>query len=253
MQIHESIIFELVGVRFAYPGGPPVLDGLDFSVRKGERAGLVGPNGSGKTTLFHLMMGLVRPTSGQVRIFGRDMAGESDFREVRQRVGFLFQNSDDQLFCPTVLDDVAFGPLNLGRSQDEAAQAARKTLQMLGISDLETRISHRLSHGEKKLVALAGILAMEPEVLILDEPTAGLDKAMSERLVSILADLNLTCIITSHELDFLNRVTSVLYGMDRGRIDMTRKVAVHSHVHLHTGGEYQHSHEDLLKTSWKKG
>jgi cobalt/nickel transport system ATP-binding protein len=247
MQTDRSGILRIEGVTFAYPGGHRVLDRLDFSVSRGERVGLVGPNGCGKTTLFHLIVGLVRPESGKIRVFGKEMAGEKDFREVRRKVGFLFQNSDDQLFCPTVLEDVAFGPLNLGKSPAEAVQAARKTLLMLGIPDFELRICHKISHGEKKLVALAGVLAMEPEVLILDEPTAGLDKATRERLLDILAGLDLTCIVASHEMDFLSRVTGVLYGMADGKIDMTQRVMAHSHVHLHTGGQYQHSHEDPFK------
>ena len=249
MQTDEDRVIRLTDISFAYPDGPPVLDRLDFSVGRGERIGLVGPNGSGKTTLFHVIMGLIRPASGRIRIFGRHMETEKDFREARRKVGFVFQNPDDQLFCPSVLEDVAFGPLNLGRSPEEAVQSARKALVMLGISDFENRVSHRLSHGEKKLVALACVLVMEPEVIILDEPTAGLDRSTRDRLVEILSGLELTCVAASHEMDFLDRITGAIYGMADGKIDVTQRVTLHSHVHLHAGGGYRHSHKNLLETS----
>ncbi|MFY9399012.1 MAG: ABC transporter ATP-binding protein [Desulfomonilia bacterium] len=246
MQTCEEIVIQLKSICFSYPGRPPVLNGLDFELRRGERVGLVGANGAGKTTLFHLIMGLFSPASGSIRIFGRERVKESDFREVRRRIGFLFQNPDDQLFCPTVLEDVAFGPMNLGASPATARQTAMETLEMLGIPDFAPRISHRLSHGEKKLAAMACILAMGPELLILDEPSSGLDRAAKEKLVEVLERLDLTCVVASHEMDFLDRITTVVYGMSDGRIDTSARPAVHSHTHLHPGGGYQHSHDDLL-------
>ena len=246
MQTDADEIIRLEKVTFAYQGGRVVLDRLDFSVKRGARIGIVGPNGCGKTTLFHVIMGLIRPSSWAIRIFGREMTDERDFRLARRKAGFLFQNSDDQLFCPTVLEDVAFGPLNLGGSPAEAANAARKALAMLGISDFENRVCHRLSYGEKKLVALAGVMAMEPEVLILDEPTAGLDRGTRQRLLEILRGLEHTCIVASHEMDFLTQVTTTLYGMADGKIDMSEEVTVHSHVHLHAGGGYRHTHAELI-------
>ena len=163
-------------VTFYYPGADsPVLDRLDLEIRAGDRIGLMAPNGSGKTTLLHTIMGLCRPQSGQIRIFGTPMESETDFSRIRTRVGLLFQDSDDQLFCPTVLDDVAFGPLNQGASRKAAVEKAKNVLASLGLKGFEDRVTHRLSGGQKRLVALAAVLAMSPEVLLLDEPTSGLD------------------------------------------------------------------------------
>ncbi len=243
MRTHERII-QMTDVTYAYPGGPVVLDRVSFKVDRSERVGIIGPNGSGKTTLFHLIMGLIRPASGRITVFGAPVQREQDFREVRARIGFVFQNSDDQLFCPTVLEDVAFGPLNLGRSPAEARAAARRTLSTLGIGDFEGRVSHKLSHGEKKLVALACVLAMGPEVLILDEPTAGLDRATKNRLVEILDGIDMTLIITSHEMDFLSRMARVFYTFANGRMEEAKRITPHTHTHVHVGGEYTHRHED---------
>jgi len=217
MQTYEKII-ELTDVNFAYSHGTTVLEGICLTVNRGDRAGIIGANGSGKTTLFHLIMGLLKPISGSIHIFGQDVREEKDFYTVRRRIGLLFQNPGDQLFCPTVLEDVAFGPLNLGRSAAEAKSIAQKTLTALGIADFGHRISHKLSHGEKKLVALAGILAMDPEVLILDEPTAGLDQATKSRLIEIIDHLGLTLVIASHDMDFLSKMAGVFYNLKGGRI-----------------------------------
>lgn len=243
MSKYDALI-ELENVTFSYAGGPLVLNAIDFTLNSRERIGIIGPNGSGKTTFFHIIMGLIRPRSGRIQCFGKPLLRDEDFVEVRRKIGFLFQNSDDQLFCPTVLEDVAFGPLNLGRSPEEAREIVKETLSSLGIAGFEERISHKLSHGEKKLVALASILAMEPEVLILDEPTSGLDQATRERLVSILDDLNLSYIITSHEMDFLTRMTDTFYELSNGRIAHAKKVIPHTHTHVHIGGQFAHDHED---------
>jgi len=243
MQTDEKRIIEIEGVAFAYPGGRTVLEGIDFSVSRGERVGILGPNGSGKTTLFHIIMGLIQPQSGSMRIFGKEIKTEKDFFEVRRRIGYLFQNSEDQLFCPTVMEDVAFGPLNLGRSPAEAKEIALKTLEALGIPDFGTRISHKLSHGEKKLVALASVLAMDPEVLILDEPTAGLDAGTRDRLAEILQRIDMTLVIASHEMDFLTRMAGIFYALASGRIQEAGHIVPHVHEHVHIGGDYPHRHE----------
>ena len=135
---------------------------LDFEFHKGDRIGLVAPNGSGKTTLFHVIMGLLKPSAGRIVIFGQTRRKEKDFIDVRHRIGLLFQDADDQLFSPTVLEDVAFGPLNLGKTKQEALDISRRTLSFLGLSGFENRITFKLSGGEKRLVSLATILAMEP-------------------------------------------------------------------------------------------
>jgi cobalt/nickel transport system ATP-binding protein len=228
-------IIRLSGVRFGYPGRPPVLDGLDFELGPGDRIGLAGPNGSGKTTLFHLIMGLVKPLAGRVELFGADRTGDRDFRDVYPRIGLLFQDSDDQLFCPTVLEDVAFGPLNLGMEREAAAARARETLERLGLSGFENRVTHRLSGGEKRMVALAAVLAMNPEALLLDEPSTGLDDATRDRLAEVLAGLDVAFVLISHEADFLERVARRVYLMENGRIRTDAYVHTHAHVHPHTG------------------
>ncbi len=163
----------------------PVLAGASLRIEAGERVALIGPNGAGKSTLLHLLVGLIQPSAGGVWAFGRERSRESDFHEVRARAGLLFQDSEDQLFCPTVLEDLAFGPLNLGRSRQQAREDALRVLDRLGLGGYEARVPHRLSAGEKRLVALGTVLAMDPEVLLLDEPTNGLDAATAERLTGL--------------------------------------------------------------------
>jgi len=197
-------LIELRNVTFSYPGAPfPIFQDFNYQVLPGKHVGLVGPNGCGKTTLLHLMMGLVRPQTGSIVIFGQEVKTEKDFIAVRQKVGLLFQNPDDQLFCPTVLEDVAFGPLNQGKSPAAAIEIARATMARLGLTGFEDRVTYKLSGGEKKLVSLATVLAMNPRLLLLDEPTAGLDEATKHRLIHILNDLDVACLIVSHENDFL--------------------------------------------------
>ncbi|MEF8788097.1 MAG: ABC transporter ATP-binding protein, partial [Planctomycetota bacterium] len=152
-------------VSFSYDDGQPVLDGTDFAVDRGDRVALVGANGSGKSTLLHLAVGLLTPDTGVVEAFGRERRTEEDFHEVRKRVGLLFQEPEDQLFCPTVLEDVAFGPLNLGKEPEEAYAVAHNTLDSLGLEGYGDRITYRLSEGEKRLVSIATVLAMEPEAI----------------------------------------------------------------------------------------
>lgn len=197
-------LIALEQITFSYPGSPaPVLEDFNFQLFPGQKLGIIGPNGSGKTTLLHLIMGLLRPQRGRVVIFGEERRREKDFVPVRRQIGLLFQNADDQLFCPTVLEDVAFGPLNQGKTVAEAKAIAYETLSRLGIPDFAERLTYKLSGGEKKLVSLATVLAMQPQVLLLDEPTNGLDEATQQRIIAILRDMNLPYIIVSHEKDFL--------------------------------------------------
>jgi cobalt/nickel transport system ATP-binding protein len=212
-------MIRLSGLTFSHrPGAARLFEGLDFTFGEGERAGLVGANGSGKTTLFHLIMGLLRPQAGEIEVFGRKVASEADFRLVREQLGLLFQDPDDQLFCPTVAEDVAFGPLNLGLSHAEAHAIVHETLERLGLNGFEDRVTFALSGGEKKLASLATVLAMRPRVLLLDEPTAGLDEATTERIVRLLQAPGLSYIIISHDRDFLARTTGTTYRLREGRI-----------------------------------
>jgi cobalt/nickel transport system ATP-binding protein len=217
MDEHNTLI-NLSGIAFGYDAERPVFDGLDLRLREGERMGLAGPNGSGKTTLLHIIVGLLRPRSGRVEVFGTERTDETAFAPVREKVGLLFQNPEDQLFCPTVAEDVAFGPLNLGKTHAEATGAVRRTLEALGLGGFEDRITHHLSEGEKKLVALATVLAMEPDVLLLDEPTAGLDEATKKRVVEIIAGLDKSLIIVSHDAALLETACTSRLALRDGRI-----------------------------------
>jgi cobalt/nickel transport system ATP-binding protein len=239
----NSLIINLKGISFAYPGDKLVLDQLSFQLRRGERIGLAGPNGSGKTTFFHILMGLLRPSSGRIELFGRPANDEKDFRGARKRIGLLFQDADDQLFCPTVLEDVAFGPLNLGKSPEEARDITLKTLARLDLSGFENRITYKLSGGEKRLVSLATVLAMDPEVLLLDEPTNGLDEETEEKITDILKGLNLSCIFISHNLDFLLETTDRIHAIANGKISLDEALVPHPHIHTHKFGRLPHEHE----------
>ncbi|MDL2275063.1 energy-coupling factor ABC transporter ATP-binding protein [Desulfosarcina sp. OttesenSCG-928-G10] len=237
------VILQLSDICYQYPGGPMVLDHLDFHLHAGDRIGLVAPNGSGKTTLFHMIMGLLKPISGTLEAFGQTLTTEADFVQVRRRIGLLFQDADDQLFSPTVLEDVAFGPLNLGKSKSEAIAISIKTLAFLGLEGFSDRVTHKLSGGEKRLVALATVLAMEPEVLLLDEPSSGLDIRTRETLIQVLDRLDLSLVIISHDFDFLSRTATRFYTMANGRIVPDRELHVHTHTHAHPMGQQPHGHE----------
>jgi cobalt/nickel transport system ATP-binding protein len=236
------LIINLKDISFSYTPDMLVLDKLRFQLHRGERIGLVGPNGSGKTTFFYIVMGILRPSSGTIQVFGKSVHREKDFREVRKRIGLLFQDADDQLFSPTVLEDVAFGPLNLGKSPQEARDIAMATLAKLGLLGFEDRITYKLSGGEKRLVSLATVLAMDPEVLLLDEPTNGLDEETEGKITEILKGLDLSCVFISHNLDFLLETTDKLYAMAHGKISMDEELIPHSHVHTHRFGRLPHEH-----------
>ncbi len=211
-------LFELTGVRFGYPGQPPVLRDVSLRLDENERIALTGPNGSGKSTLLHIMVGLLRPQAGTLMAFGAPRRQERDFYEVRKRAGLVFQDPDDQLFCPTVAEDIAFGPLNLGKSKAEVLDLVDRTLDRLGLGHLRDRVTHKLSGGEKRLVTLGTVLAMEPDVLLLDEPTNALDEATRARLVDILNELPQALIVVSHDALFRLKVTSHQYRIRNGII-----------------------------------
>jgi len=235
-------MIELRNISYTFPQATaPVLHHLSFAVQD-KRVGIIGPNGCGKTTLLHLMVGLLNPDEGEVLFHGKPVVTKDDLRTLRKEIGFLFQSSDDQLFSPTVIEDVAFGPLNLGFSPAEAKEIALKTLDNLGLSGFEDRITHRLSGGEKKLVALATILAMNPRMLLLDEPTNNLDPKTRSHLIEILQGLDLYQIIISHDWDFLSHTTSILYKIEHGHIHRCEDDHVHVHRHVHKAGDHPHHH-----------
>ncbi len=215
------MLIELVGVHFAYPDHPVLAD-LDLSLATGERLHLDGDNGSGKSTVLRIVTGLSRPSAGTVRLFGEKMRGEADFVRMRPRLGLVFQHPDEQLFSPTVLDDVAFGPLNLGRGRTEARADAERALDLVGLPGFGERITYRLSGGEKRLVSLATVLAMRPEVLLLDEPTAGLDATARARIKGVLTDLGLAMVIASHDVDFLTGLIDRTLRLNAGTGDAAR-------------------------------
>ncbi|XCN72723.1 MAG: ABC transporter ATP-binding protein [Candidatus Electrothrix aestuarii] len=238
-----SPLIQLDKVSFSYPEGRDVLHQIDLSIDYQQRLGLIGPNGSGKTTLLHLIMGLHRPTEGEVLFKGKKMNGKEELKDLRKSIGLVFQSADDQLFSPTVIEDVAFGPLNLGKSPEEALEISHRTLKDLGLSNLANRVTHRLSGGEKKLVSLATVLSMQPEAMLLDEPTNNLDKEIRKRLIKILNKLDIAYMIISHDWDFLSSTCDSLYMLDQGQIRHGDTTHLHLHRHAHACGSHPHNHQ----------
>ncbi|MBD5626781.1 MAG: ABC transporter ATP-binding protein [Desulfovibrio sp.] len=241
----DAPLLDIRGLCFAYAGdgaGRPALHDVSLTLEPGQRLGLYGPNGSGKTTLFRCITGLEMPQQGEIFLNGAPVRTEKEFRILRRAVGYVLQNADDQLFFPTVLEDVAFGPLNLGLAPEEARARAEETLASLGLGAYGERLAHRLSGGEKTLVALATVLAMRPEALLLDEPTTGLDADARERIIEVLNGLTTARIVISHDWDFLERVAGEIWGMDKGRLQTGVPLEAHTHRHAHPLGEIPHAH-----------
>jgi cobalt/nickel transport system ATP-binding protein len=202
-----------------YPGRPDAaLRAVDFAVRPGERVGLAGDNGSGKTTLLLALAGLRPLASGRLLHGGRQVVSREQLRRLRRDVGIVFQNADDQLFLPTVLEDVAFGPVNLGCGQEEARARAVETLGTLGAAGLAHAPTHTLSGGQKRIVALATVLAMRPRAVLLDEPTNDLDARGVARLEEILVTGGLALVLVSHDHAFLARVATRTVCLHDGAI-----------------------------------
>jgi cobalt/nickel transport system ATP-binding protein len=215
-------IIETKNVSYSYGDGIRALNGVSLSMEEGRKIALVGPNGAGKSTLMLMFNGILRPTSGEVLFRGHALSYDSaSMHEIRRKVGMVFQNSDDQLFAPTVYQDVAFGPVNLGFSDEKTKRYVGYALQYVGLFGYERRPPHHLSGGEKKRVAIAGILAMEPEVIILDEPTSNLDPATSEEIMDMLDELNCggkTMIISTHDVDLAYRWADEVILMENGGV-----------------------------------
>ncbi len=201
-------LIAVTGLDYRYHGRPKVLDGAEFTLYQGEKLALLGDNGAGKTTLLQIILGLKKAKQGRIVCFGQQCESESDFVQLRRRIGLLFQDPDDQLFCPTVLEDVCFGPLNLGCSKDVAIQRSQKILECLGMSGFEQRVTHQLSGGEKRMITLASVLVMEPDVLLLDEPTNALDRHAKKRLLDILLHLPQAMLIISHDNEFVDALAT---------------------------------------------
>jgi len=226
-----TALIELRDVTIARAGAT-VLSGVDLTLERGERLALIGPNGAGKTTLLRSIVGLEPAGGGSIRLFGEDCTTERQFRKARPRIGFLFQDSDDQLFCPTVIEDVAFGPLNMGCTMAVARERGIAALEGLGIGHLAERISHRLSGGEKRLVCLAGLFAMQPDVLMLDEPTNGVDVDNGLRLRQALHDFPGAMVLVSHDTEFVDELATRAMVVRRGRL-IAAEIHEHAHVHRH--------------------
>ena len=200
-----NVILEARDVRYRYPGSPEAIKGISFHMRRGEKIALVGPNGAGKSTLLQMFNGMIRPISGTMLFDNEPIRYDtSSLRQLRKRVGYVLQNADRQIIAPTVYQDVAFGPANLGYDEQAVREAVATALHQVGLVGFERRPPHHLSGGEKKRVAIAGVLAMDPDVLVFDEPTSGLDPSGSEDLMELLDELNhdgKTIVISTHDVE----------------------------------------------------
>ena len=236
-------LLRLDAIRYTYPGKSlPALHSAGLDLTPATRLGLTGANGGGKSTLLHIAAGLLRPDSGTICFKGAPCRNEKDFAALRLRLGYLLQHAEDQLFCPTVLEDVAFGPYNQGHGRQEAEAIARATLERMELSHLAELNGSSLSGGEKKMAALATILSMRPDMLFLDEPTNDLDPPGREKLLRLLRQDTLPCVIISHDWDFLAETCNT-FRLLRDGIVHALPDTPHRHVHIHPAGGDGHVHE----------
>ncbi len=205
-------------LTYRYPDGTEALRGISFEIGEGESVALMGPNGAGKTTLFLHLNGLMKGNTGDVRIFGGTLDGKKSLREVRRRIGIVFQNPEDQLFCPTVFDDVAFGPLNYELSPEEVRSRVRNALEAVGMPGFEDRVSHHLSFGEKKRISLATVLSMKPEMILLDEPTSNLDPRSRRKVMEVIGNQEAAKVIATHDLEMALELCERGIIMDDGQV-----------------------------------
>jgi cobalt/nickel transport system ATP-binding protein len=266
------IIFDLKDVSYSYLGKFEALKDITLSISQGEQVSLIGTNGSGKSTLLSIMDALIFPTSGELYAFGRpveeevfDSLAESEFRTFfRKKVAFVFQNSDVQLFSSTVFDEIAFGPLQLGMTQEEVAERVEDVMDLVEISKLADRAPHTLSGGEKKKVCIASALATNPDVLLLDEPTAGLDPRTQLWLIELFQELGKagkTIVVATHDLDTVEHISkrAVVMGedhtikADRGACDVIGDLGlllsanlIHKHMHRHGSVYKEHYHPQYI-------
>jgi cobalt/nickel transport system ATP-binding protein len=212
-------IIETQDLCHTYKGNIDALKNISFIAPRNTRIAIIGPNGAGKSTLFKHFNGVLKPTSGKVLIRGEPITKEN-IREVRRTVGLVFQNPDDQIFSPTVEQDVAFGPINMGLDEEAVKHRVSEALRTVGLSEYRTRVPHHLSGGEKKRVAIAGIIAMEPQVLVLDEPTAGLDPQGVREIIRFIRDFSvrygMTVIFSTHNISLVAELAEYIYVMNNG-------------------------------------
>jgi cobalt/nickel transport system ATP-binding protein len=209
-------IVTIKNLSFGYPDGQQALNDVNLTIYRGESVALVGPNGAGKSTLILHFNGVLR-SNGHIRLLGKPI-DDKNLKWVRSKVGLVFQNPDDQLFSPTVFDDVAFGPINMGYSDDEVHQAVTKALEMVGMAGFEKRSPHHLSIGEKKRIAIATVLSMSPEILVIDEPSSNLDPRGKWELIGVLESLPVTRVIVSHDLELVEALCQRVIILDGGHV-----------------------------------
>ena len=203
-----AALLEIKNLSHSFAQRGTVLDKVSFSINSGDKLALTGANGAGKTTLLQLLVGLIPRQSGEILAMSEVQLTETDFVQLRQQVGLVFQDPDDQLFCPSVLEDVMFGPLNQGLTMTQAQQRSQGMLAQLGLEHLSDRIASELSGGEKRLVTLAAVLVMQPKVLLLDEPTNALDTLAKQKLLELLQSLDQAMLIISHDQPFLQQLAN---------------------------------------------
>jgi cobalt/nickel transport system ATP-binding protein len=214
--MHHKPAVDIRDLRYAYPDGTIALRGVDLTIEEGESVGIVGPNGAGKSTLLLHLNGILIG-HGEVRIFDLPVE-KKNLREIRRRVGLVFQDPDDQLFSPTVFDDVAFGPINMGLSQGEVAAAVSRALEEVGIAGMERRSAYHLSYGQKKRASIATVLSMNPDLLVLDEPSSNLDPRARNEFSGLLQGMKITKILVTHDLPFVFENCDRVVIMSGGKI-----------------------------------
>jgi len=213
----EVPALDVEALRYVYPDGTPGLRDVSLRVEQGERIALIGPNGAGKSTFLLNLNGILRAQTGRVRILGEELT-DASVRSIRAKIGLLFSNPDDQLFSPTVLDDVAYGPLHMGFERDEVLRRSREALAAVGMAEFERRVPHRMSLGQKKRVAIATVLSMGAPILLLDEPTASLDPMSRRGLIELLATLPLTIVVATHDLAMVADLLPRTVVLDGGEV-----------------------------------
>lgn len=211
-------------VSFAYEKGEPVISDMSFDIARGEAVGLIGANGAGKSTIMKLMLGLVTANEGRVLVDGEEV-GKNNLSQVRKKLGFVLQNSDNQMFMPTVYEDMMFAPLNYGMSREDAERKVDEVLERLGLQYLKHKYNHKISGGEKRMAAIATILAMEPEAVLMDEPTSALDPYNRRIVINTIRDMDQTRVITSHDLDMILDTCDRVILISEGRVVADGKAA----------------------------